>query len=114
MIIKTEFRKFWGYYSIPSATAEFKQYTNNSATTDYLFVVRDATTGDSLTQFGFVASGSANNGNGLTDPSSNQNNGTLLTFKNLTIAVYGSENINSNYPLTTMLIDNYWVINGKI
>jgi hypothetical protein len=85
----------------------FKQYINNSTTADYLFVVRDAATGDSLTQFDFVASGSGNNGNGLIDPSNNQNNGTLLTFKNLTIAIYGSEIINRNNPLTTMLIDNY-------
>jgi hypothetical protein len=85
----------------------FKQYVNNSTTIDYLFVVRDATTGDSLTQFDFLASGSGNNGNGLTDPSNSQNNGTLLTFKHVTIAVYGSESTNSSNPLSTMLIDNY-------
>jgi len=85
----------------------FKQYTNNSTTIDYLFVVRDATTGDSLTQFDFLACGSSNNGNGLTDPSSSYNNGTLLTFKNVTIAIYGSESITSGNPLSTMLIDNY-------
>jgi hypothetical protein len=85
----------------------FKEYVNNSTTTDYLFVVRDAATGDSLTQFDFLASGSFNNGNGLTDPSNSQNNGTLLTFKNITIAVYGSESINSSNPLNAMLIDNY-------
>jgi hypothetical protein len=85
----------------------FKQYVNNSATIDYLFVVRDAATGDSLTQFDFLANGSGNNGNGLTDPSNNQNNGNLLTFKNLTIAVYGSEGSNSSNPIATMIIDNY-------
>ena len=84
----------------------FKQYANNSTTVDYLFVVRDAATGDSLTQFEFLANGS-NNGFGLTDPSNNQNHGDLLTFKNVTIAVYGSENISSSNPLSTMLIDNY-------
>jgi uncharacterized protein with LGFP repeats len=85
----------------------FKQYANNSTTIDYLFVVRDAATGDSLTQFDFVANGSGNNGFGLTDPSSNQNNGVLLTFKNLTIAIYGSESTSSGNSLSTMLIDNY-------
>ena len=80
----------------------FKQYTNNSSTIDYLFVIRDAATGDSLTQFDFSISGSGNNGYGLTDP----NNGNLLTFKNITIAVYGSET-NTNIPLTTMVVDNY-------
>jgi len=84
----------------------FKQYINNSTIIDYLFVVRDAATGDSVTQFDFLANGSSNNGYGLTDPSNNQNNGNLLTFKNITIAVYGSES-NPNAPLTTMLVDNY-------
>jgi hypothetical protein len=84
----------------------FKQYINNSATTDYLFVVRDAATGDSLTKFEFLASGSSNHGYGLTDPS-NANNGTLLTFKHITIAVYGSESSASGNPLTTLLTDNY-------
>lgn len=85
----------------------FKQYVNNSTTVDYLFVVRDAITGDSLTQFDFLASGSSNNGNGLIDPSNSPNNGTLLTFKHVTIAVYGSEITNTSNPLSTMLIDNY-------
>jgi hypothetical protein len=85
----------------------FQQYVNNSTTVDYFFVVRDAATGDSLTQFDFLASGSSNNGNGLIDPSNSLNNGTLLTFKNITIAVYGSESANSNNPLSTMLIDSY-------
>jgi hypothetical protein len=81
----------------------FKQYANNSTTQDYLFVVRDAVSGDSLTQFDFSQSGGGNNGNGLTDP----NNGNLLTFRNITIAVYGSENPLSSYTLTTWLIDDY-------
>jgi hypothetical protein len=86
----------------------FKKYINNSTTIDYLFVVRDASSGDSLTQFDFLASGSSNNGYGLTDPSNSpNNNGTLLTFRSVTIAVYGSESINSNNPLSTMLIDDY-------
>ena len=85
----------------------FNQYVNISSTVDYLFVVRDAMTGDSLTQFDFLASGSSNIGNGLIDPSNNQNNGTLLTFKSVTIAIYGSEAANGNNPLSTMLIDNY-------
>jgi len=85
----------------------FKQYLNNSTTADYMFVVRDATTGDSLTQFDFLINGSTNSGNGLTDPSNSPNNGTPLTFKHVTIAVYGSESVNSNNPLSTMLIDDY-------
>ena len=84
----------------------FKKYVNNSTTGDYLFVVRDATTGDSLTQFDFLANGSSNNGYGLTDPSNSPNNGHLLTFNNITIAIYGQQN-NPNAPLTTMLVDNY-------
>jgi hypothetical protein len=91
------------YKSISS----FKPYVNNSTTVDYLFVVRDQTTGDSLTQFDFLASNSSNNGNGLTDPSSSANNGTSLTFKNITIAIYGSETSGINSPMSTMLIDNY-------
>lgn len=85
----------------------FKEYVNNSTTTDYLFVLRDAATGDSLTQFDFLVNGSYNNGNGLTDPGNSPNNGTLLTFKHITIALYGSESVNTNNPLSTMLIDNY-------
>jgi hypothetical protein len=85
----------------------FKEYVNNSTTTDYLFVVRDATTGDSLTQFDFLASGSSNNGHGLTDPSNSQNYGQLLTFKHVTIAIYGSESSGTSNPLNTMLVDNY-------
>ena len=76
----------------------FKNYLSNSTVSNYLFVVRDVITGDSLTQFTF----SGNNGYGLTDP----NNNNLLTFKNVTIAVYGSES-NATVPLSTMLIDDY-------
>ena len=82
------------YKSITS----FKDYICNSIINNYLFVVRDVASGDSLTQFVL----NSNNGYGLTDP----NNGNLLTFRNVTIAVYGQQN-NSNAPLTTMLVDNY-------
>jgi hypothetical protein len=82
---------------------DFKQYIDNSTISDYLFVVRDVATGDSLTQFDFIASGSGNNGYGLTDA---YNNGKLLTFRNITIAIYGSETDQGD-PLTTMLIDDY-------
>jgi hypothetical protein len=85
----------------------FKRYVNNSTTMDYLFVIRDAATGDSLTQFDFLQSGSNNSGFGLTDPSNGSNNGNLLTFKNITIVIYGSENPASNFPLNATLIDNY-------
>jgi hypothetical protein len=77
----------------------FKDYVCNSTINNYLFVVRDVATGDSLTQFVL----NSNNGYGLTDP----NNGNLLKFKHVTIAVYGSESITSSNPLNTMLIDNY-------
>jgi hypothetical protein len=81
----------------------FKQYVNNSTIQDYLFVVRDVSTGDSLTQFDFLLSGFVNNGYGLIDPSTSQ----VLTFKNVTIAIFGSEANGSGYPLRTMLIENY-------
>jgi hypothetical protein len=81
----------------------FKQYVNNSSTLDYLFVVRDAATGDSLTQFDFLQDYSYNNGFGLTNPINNN----LLTFKCITIAIYGSESNGSAFPLSTMLIDDY-------
>ncbi len=83
--------------------ATIKQYTNNSTTVDYFFVIRDVATGDSLAQFDFLLNGSYNNGFGLTDPITND----LLTFKNITIAIYGSESNISNYPLSTMEIDDY-------
>ena len=81
----------------------FNSYLCNSATQDYFFVIRDATTGDSLTQFDFLLSGSTNNGYGLTDP----NTGNLLTFKNVTIAIYGSET-NANFPLSTLFIEDFF------
>jgi hypothetical protein len=68
-----------------------------------MFVIRDASTGDSLTQFDFLSSGSQNNGFGWTDP----NNGNLLTFKNVTIALIGQPGSTSLVPQGTMLIDNY-------
>jgi hypothetical protein len=82
----------------------FKDYTCNSTTTNsgYLFVVRDMVTGDSLISFGINGVGSGN-GIGLIDP----NNGKPLIFKNVTIAVYGSENPASSYSLSMMLIDDY-------
>jgi hypothetical protein len=84
------------------AVTPFKQYANNSTTQDYLFVFREAATGDSLTQFDFVLNGGGNYGFGLTDPVT----GDLLTFKNITIAFYGSAS-NFNYPLNTMEVDDY-------
>jgi hypothetical protein len=78
----------------------FKQYPCNSGVADYIFVIRDAASGDSLTNFDF---GGQNNGYGLLDLT---NGGALLTFHNITIAIYGSET-NMNFPLNTMLIDDY-------
>jgi hypothetical protein len=49
-----------------------------------------------------MLAGNSNNGNLLSDPYNSQ----PLVFKNVTIAVYGSEN-NVNAPLGTMLIDDY-------
>jgi hypothetical protein len=77
----------------------FKNYACNSSVTSYTFVIRDEGTGDSLGQY--TISGNPNNGNLLVDP-----NGLSLVFKNVTIAVYGSET-NFNFPLSTMLIDDY-------
>jgi hypothetical protein len=86
----------------------FKTYANNSSTVDYMFVIRDAITGDSLTQFDFLNSGSSNNGFGLIDPSCCQNSGTLLTFKNITIGFIGQPGITTTtVPQSTILIDNY-------
>jgi hypothetical protein len=81
----------------------FKQYVNNSNTLDYFFVIRDAATGDSLTQFDFVQNYSYNGGFGLIDPVTYN----LLTFKSITIAIYGSESNGSTFPLNTMLVDDY-------
>ncbi len=81
----------------------FKTYVNNSSTADYMFVVRDAASGDSLTQFDFLNSGSGNYGFGLIDPY----NGTLLTFRNITIALIGQPGANASVPQSTILIDNY-------
>jgi len=79
---------------------QFKQYTCNSNTQEYIFVVRNAITGDSLTEFDFNG---GNTGYGLYDPISyNQ-----MTFRNATVVVYGSMT-NANFPLTTTLIDNFF------
>jgi hypothetical protein len=86
------------------AITGFKDYICNSSLTNggYLFVVRDGVSGDSLTSFNLAGIGSGN-GVGLSDP----NNGNPLVFKNVTIAIYGSEGIASSNPLSMMLIDNY-------
>jgi len=81
----------------------FKQYSNNSTTLDYLFVIRDGATGDSLTQFDFSIAGSYNNGYGLLDP----NTGKLLTFKNVTIALIGQPGLTAVVPQSAVLIDDY-------
>jgi hypothetical protein len=83
----------------------FKDYLCNSSMTNsgYNFVIRDAATGDSLMSYSLMGIGTGN-GVGLGDP----NNPSLpLTFKNITIAVYGSENPLSSNPLSAMCIDNY-------
>jgi hypothetical protein len=81
----------------------FKQYANNSTTQDYLFVVRDVSTGDSLTQFDFLQTDFFNNGYGLIDPYTYE----VVTFKNVTIVIYGSEANGSAFPLSTILVENY-------
>ena len=80
----------------------FKNYISNSTVTNsgYLFVIRDVATGDSLTSYTLQGIG-LGNGIGPADP-----NGNPLVFKNVTIAVYGSETSMGN-PLGTMLIDDY-------
>jgi len=82
----------------------FKQYPNNSTTLDYFFVIRDAATGDSLTQFDFNLVGDTNNGYGLADF---QYTGDLLTFKNITIALIGQPGLNAVVPQSTMIINNF-------
>jgi len=80
----------------------FKNYLSNSTVTNsgYLFVIRDFASGDSLTSFNLNGIG-IGNGVGLMDP-----NGNPLVFRDVTIAVYGSESSMST-PLMTMLVDNY-------
>jgi hypothetical protein len=84
------------------AITGFKNYVCNSTVSNvgYLFVIRDVATGDSLTSCSLIGAGSG--GVGLFDL-----NGNALVFKNVTIAVYGSENPLSNFPLGATLIDNY-------
>ena len=77
----------------------FKDYISNAEVSGYLFVFRDAATGDSLTQIQLTSSGS-----GLTDYNNSNN---LLTFKNVTIAFYGSTNSSSGNPVSVMMVDNY-------
>jgi hypothetical protein len=81
----------------------FKQYVNNSTISDYFFVIRDVATGDSLTQYDFLGNYSYNNGYGLIDPITYD----LLTFKCITIVIYGSESNGIAFPLNAMLIDDY-------
>jgi len=83
----------------------FKNYLCNSTLTNgsYTFVIRDAATGDSLIAYTLFGIGSGN-GIGLGDPTNPSNS---LIFRNITIAVYGSENLMSNSPLNAMGIDNY-------
>jgi hypothetical protein len=81
----------------------FKEYLSNSAASlngGYLFVFRDAVTGDSLTCYPVI-----NNNNevpGLTDLNGNQ-----LTFKNVTIALIGQPGMNAAVPQSAILIDDY-------
>ena len=81
----------------------FKNYVSNSTVTNsgYLFVIRDVASGDSLTSY-LVPGIGTGNGVGLMDPT----NSNPLVFRNVTIAVYGSEN-GTTTPLMTMLVDNY-------
>ena len=87
------------------AITGFKNYLCNSTMTNntYVFVIRDVATGDSLTSYSLSGVGSGN-GIGLGDPN---NSNAPLVFKNVTIAIYGSENPASNNPLNATLIDDY-------
>jgi hypothetical protein len=80
----------------------FKNYANNStvAVAGYEFVFWDTVTGDSIGVYTLNNS----NGLGLTDPNNSNN---LLTFRNVTICIYGSEAVGSNNPLSIMLVDDY-------
>ncbi|HTR29193.1 MAG TPA: hypothetical protein VMH27_07980 [Puia sp.] len=79
---------------------QFKSYASNSTTQEYIFVIHDAVTGDSLTEFDFNG---GNSGYGLYDPITYN----LLTFRSATVVVFGSAT-NSNFPLATTLIDNFF------
>jgi hypothetical protein len=80
----------------------FKDYSSNSNLTNggYLFVFKDLVTGDSLTSFSISGNGT---GPGLADP----NNGNLLVFKNVTVALIGQPGVNANVRQSVILVDNY-------
>ncbi len=81
----------------------FKSYINNSAVASaggYEFVFWDTVTGDSLGVFPL----NNTNNYGLTDPN---NPSSLLTFKNVTICIVGSESAGTSNPLSFMLVDDY-------
>lgn len=84
---------------------EFRNYTSNSTTIGYTFVITDAITGDSITNFALTPNTNFSNynGYGLFDYQS----GSLLTFKNITIAIFGSSDPSMGDPISTMLIEEY-------
>ena len=79
----------------------FTGYPAKSSVRSYQFVFRDAVTGDSLTQFKITS-----NAIGLYYPGSPNGNNSLI-FRNITLALYGSEIPGTNTPLKVMLIANY-------
>jgi hypothetical protein len=81
----------------------FKDYLSNATASanGYLFVFRDALTGDSLTSFPLMDYNSPIPG--LTDP----NTYNQITFKNVTLAFFGSTNPTSNQPASVMLVEDY-------
>jgi hypothetical protein len=73
----------------------FKSYAATSAISNYLFVVRDATTGDSLTSYNLTGVGSVSN-----------TVANYVRFKNLTIALIGQPT-GGVVPQRCVLINNY-------
>jgi hypothetical protein len=84
----------------------FKNYISNSSVTygGYLFVFRDAISGDSLTSYSLGGLGTIRYpGNGLYAPYY----GNPLVFKNVTIALIGQPGATASIPQTAILVYNY-------
>jgi hypothetical protein len=86
------------------AITGFKNYLSNSSMTNnggYLFVIRDASSGDSLTSFSLSGNGRVV---GLADPNIGNN---ALVFKNVTIAFVGQPGSNVIVPQMAILVEDY-------
>ncbi len=79
------------------AITGFKNYPATSDITQYVFEIRDAASGDLLTTTDYLL---------INDPN-NPGNNVLSPFRNITIAVIGSQEPSSSTPPAIMLINNY-------